>query len=320
MTDYVYDEPAELELPMGRGAKAQRLVNAAGAAVSLGLVAGMCVWGYQLLVRDVSGVPVIEALEGAFRVAPEDPGGMTAPHQGLQVNEIAAVGSASGPVDQVRLAPGAEPLSDEDRAWGELLETPAEEAEDELVDAGEGALTTEMALLDEVDTPLPATGPEDDEAAAEVIEDRPEDADPVELAIAEALAGPDVNEADALRPQLRPEGAPAMQIASVEPVRATMTMATSNQEVDLANLPKGTRLVQLGAFASPEVARGEWDKLTGRFGEFFGDKRMVVQEAISGGKTFFRLRAEGFEDLADARRFCSALTAQRADCIPVEVR
>ncbi|SFH23602.1 Sporulation related domain-containing protein [Palleronia marisminoris] len=320
MTDYVYDEPAELELPEGRGAKAQRLVNAAGAMVSLGLVAGMCVWGYQLLVRDVSGVPVIEALEGAFRVAPEDPGGMTAPHQGLQVNEIAAVGSASGPVDQVRLAPGAEPLSDEDRAWGELLETPAEEAEDVLVDAGEGAVTTEMALLDEAGTPSPTMGSNDDEAAAEVIEDRPEDADPVELAIAEALAGPDVNETDSLRPQLRPEGVPAMQIASVEPVRATMTMATSNQEVDLANLPKGTRLVQLGAFASPEVARGEWDKLTGRFGEFFGDKRMVVQEAISGGKTFFRLRAEGFEDLADARRFCSALTAQRADCIPVEVR
>lgn len=315
MTDYVYDEPAELELSGGRGAKAQKLINAAGAMVSLGLVAGMCVWGYQLLVRDVSGVPVIEALEGAFRVAPEEPGGMTAPHQGLQVNEIAAVGSASGPVDQVRLAPGAEPLSEEDRAWGELMAAPADEA-DVVVDAAETDPTTEMALLDEADMPLPALGPEDEEVAAEAIVDQPEDADPVELAIAEALAGPDVTEAAALRPRVRPEDA-AMEIAAVETVRATTPTET---EVQIGDLPKGTRLVQLGAFASPEVAREQWGELTGRFGEFFGGKRMVVQEAISGGKTFFRLRAEGFDDLADARRFCSALTAKRADCIPVEVR
>ena len=96
--------------------------------------------------------------------------------------------------------------------------------------------------------------------------------------------------------------------------------APTDTEVDIDTLPKGTRLVQLGAFASPEIAREQWGDLTGRFAEFFGGKRMVVQEAISGGKTFFRLRAEGFDDLADARRFCSALTAKRADCIPVEVR
>ena len=68
------------------------------------------------------------------------------------------------------------------------------------------------------------------------------------------------------------------------------------------------------------MARDEWQKISGRFTSFFSDKRMVVQEAVSGGKTFFRLRAEGFDDLADARRFCSALTAAQADCIPVELR
>ncbi|WP_375263363.1 SPOR domain-containing protein, partial [Palleronia sp.] len=147
-----------------------------------------------------------------------------------------------------------------------------------------------------------------------------EDADPVEMAIAEALSGTleELTASAPLRPRERPEDAGAgLEIASVETVRAA---APGSGEVNIADLPKGTRLVQLGAFASPDVARSEWGKLTGRFGEFFGGKRMVVQEAISGGKTFFRLRAEGFDDLADARRFCSALTAKRADCIPVEVR
>jgi hypothetical protein len=32
------------------------------------------------------------------------------------------------------------------------------------------------------------------------------------------------------------------------------------------------------------------------------------------------LRALGFEDLADARRFCSALVAEKAECIPVVTR
>ena len=37
--------------------------------------------------------------------------------------------------------------------------------------------------------------------------------------------------------------------------------------------------------------------------------------ATSGGRTFYRLRAMGFEDLSDARRFCSALVAENAECM-----
>ncbi|HBS49363.1 MAG TPA: sporulation protein SsgA, partial [Rhodobacteraceae bacterium] len=33
-----------------------------------------------------------------------------------------------------------------------------------------------------------------------------------------------------------------------------------------------------------------------------------------------RLRAMGFDDISDARRFCSALVAGGADCIPVTTR
>ncbi|MEN9062673.1 SPOR domain-containing protein [Ponticoccus litoralis] len=68
------------------------------------------------------------------------------------------------------------------------------------------------------------------------------------------------------------------------------------------------------------MARSEWDKLGGRLGEFLDGKDRVVQKASSGGRTFYRLRAHGFEDLADARRFCSALVSQNIDCIPVVTR
>jgi len=65
---------------------------------------------------------------------------------------------------------------------------------------------------------------------------------------------------------------------------------------------------------------GEWDRLSGKFSAYMGDKRRLVQKARSGGRDFWRLRVVGFEDGSDARRFCSALLAKDAACIPVTVR
>ena len=54
-----------------------------------------------------------------------------------------------------------------------------------------------------------------------------------------------------------------------------------------------------------------------QFGNYMTGKELVIQEAQTGGRTFWRLRAMGFEDLADARRFCSVLVSDGANCIPV---
>jgi hypothetical protein len=91
-------------------------------------------------------------------------------------------------------------------------------------------------------------------------------------------------------------------------------------EIDPAALEVGTRLVQFGAFGSDKEARAEWVRLSGRFGELMAGKAMVILAAESGGRTFYRLRAHGFDDEDDARRFCSALVAENASCIPVAHR
>ena len=57
-------------------------------------------------------------------------------------------------------------------------------------------------------------------------------------------------------------------------------------------------MVQLGAFDSAEVARAEWQRLSGRFDSFMAGKTRVVQSAVQGGRTFYRLRAIGFDDLS----------------------
>jgi hypothetical protein len=182
--------------PRLSAATAERYLRIGGALCSVALVAGFGIWGYKLAVRDVLGVPVIQALDGPMRIAPE------------------------------------------------------------------GAITV---------SPRPRSRP----LAGEV-----------------ASAGVPVAPADI-------SGLP---------------------EVDPATITVGTRLVQFGTFNTADEARAEWVRLQAGFGELMTEKGLVLQPATSGGRTFFRLRATGFEDEDDARRFCAAFVAQQVTCIPVPQR
>jgi hypothetical protein len=115
---------------------------------------------------------------------------------------------------------------------------------------------------------------------------------------------------------MRPAARPFRAAAAV----ASATQAQPVVDVDPSTLTEGTRLVQLGAFDTPEIARTEWDRLIARFPDYFRDRARVIEQANSGGAPFYRLRALGFDDLAAARRFCAVLMAQNAPCVPVTVR
>lgn len=308
--------------------------NMLGAVASLALIVGVGVWGYKLMVRDVSGVPVVRALEGPMRVQPDNPGGQQADHQGLAVNAVAAQGIATPTADRVMLAPRPVALTDED--------TPTVQIPASLVDgSGEeiAAVTTEeqAAALDAYQsgdvgalaaqltagvTPLtgetqPVAGEapqvlEQDDDKAQVVQDG---------APSPVLQGPGLTRS--LRPLARPARAVTSSVGSDDVLAEAISSAVqtvASLDVEADSLPIGTRLAQLGAYDTPEIARGEWDKLNGRFEEIMDGKKRVIQMASSGGRTFYRLRAMGFDDMSDARRFCSALMAENADCIPVTTR
>lgn len=268
------------------------LANMAGAVISLALIGGIGTWGYGMVMRDVSGVPVVRALEGPMREAPEEPGGSPAAHQGLAVNEVAGNGAVAAPPDQVIIAPQPIDLT----------------SEDALAPASSPARSTPVARPRPADVHLAVVREETLEAA-------PAPAPVPEVAPAR-VATVSGGLGQSLRPRTRP--------AAADPVAFALAAATSApaaaEEVAPESLPLGTRLAQLGAFESAEVARAEWDRLRLRLGDLLEGKSRVVQRAESGGRTFYRLRAVGFEDLADARRFCSALQAERAECIPVVTR
>lgn len=272
----------------------QRWVNMAGAGTSLALVLGLVVWGYQLAVRDVSGVPVVRALEGPSRIAPEDPGGDLAGHVGLSVNAVAGNGSAAPAPERVTLAPEAVDLTEDDLPMGQ------------------------MGLVEQLNT--------DRSAAVEAA-----------LEVAYRTPAPDIEPAPAATdaPAYLPASVPGLAKSPFpmkRPARDWVAEADARAaagkpaevaavvEVDSASLPDGTRLVQLGAFDSAEIARGEWDRVAARFEALMAGKRRVIQAASSGGRTFYRLRVEGFADVTDARRFCAALVAEGTNCIPAQVR
>ena len=75
------------------------------------------------------------------------------------------------------------------------------------------------------------------------------------------------------------------------------------------------RLTQLEADGSEDL-----DAVSGCFGELMAEKAMVVQPAESGGRTFYRLRAEGFPTGDDSRRVCAALVEGGINCIPTVAR
>lgn len=308
-----------------------RFVNMLGAVASLALVAGVGVWGYKLVMRDVSGVPVVRAIEGPMRIQPEDPGGTRADHQGLAVNAVAAVGTAAPPADRLILAPRPVSLTDEDAAMGTLEPTKAALVVDEPT-ADQNVAQSRQGAVDALVAELAGEAAKTDDSSVDGVQlaslalpDEEPAIDPADLAA--SLPDPKLAALPGVRRSLRPIRRPARATPSgISPnssTEAAINAAVKSAvglDVDPDALAKGTRMAQLGAFESSDVARAEWSRVAGQFGEYMDGKQRVIQKTSSGGRTFYRLRVLGFEDLSDSRQFCAALVAQGADCIPVAVR
>ena len=293
-----------IELVAGDGATrllpegARRL---AGAIVFLGLVAMMGTWAWRLGTRDATEVPVIKAMAGPSRVAPDDPGGLQAAHQGLEVNAVLAGQPAPAPRVEPAARPAPEVLTAEDAPQGELvLAAPAMLAERVLNEAGELPMpeeaVEELAPVVAVEALVPVPVP-DAPAALEGAEAQP-------------AAGP--------RPMNRPRNLVVAR-AKTEPVAApskpAATPAPAVREVSSAR--PGTRMVQLGAYDSEEMTRRAWSRLVAANPDLLASKSLYVERTTSNARVFYRLRATGFESTDQTRVMCELLRSRGIDCIPV---
>lgn len=305
-----------------------RLTHYLGALVSVVLMISLMVWGYQLVVRDVSGVPVIRAVAGEARIAPDEPGGMLSDRSGLAVNDVAA-GTESAPVEQVAIAPAPTALDGQDVAMGKL--GASARAATVTDDVAEEAAAPVLAVSDAEVARLARAEAEAAQAAAvPVVPAADADAVSVAAAVTDANGQPTMDtaitaalaEAGAAssvvtpsRPAPRPRRLAAV---AAMPVVTSVADAAPAEAAPVAASPvaPGAPLVQIGAFDSDAIAHSEWNRVSGRYGDLFAGKAPVVQQHRAGGRTFYRLRIAGFETRDDARKFCAALIAAGNDCIP----
>jgi hypothetical protein len=279
-----------------------------GAALSLSLLTGAIGWSYQLIVRDINQIPIVRAQLGPLRVAPDDPGGLTAANQGLSVTQL-AVNERPLLSDEIFLAPAAEVLSEENVAL-QISEENSSITNKENFDTLE--VSTENSLDLKILPEQNATGlASNNEVVLSTAAFSPKK---LEIENAVSLALSLTNEVDSsfnsLRPKIRPVVLNQIQTDNI-------AQSVANELV--VTLPVGSAVVQLGAFESKSLAQIEWQRLEALLGSVLTSKNMVIQKAESGGKVFYRLRAFGFDDLSDARQFCSAVNDKVA-CIPVVTR
>ncbi|WP_394198330.1 SPOR domain-containing protein [Litoreibacter albidus] len=298
-----------------------RMMNLVGAGSSVVLVLGLAVWGYQLTVRDVTDVPVIRALEGPARVQPADPGGQLAQHTGLAVNSVQSEGEAEGPTGQVILAP--EPI---DLTQDDAIMAPPSEIEvdaEGVVEEAVGTMVSLNAASSGADAEESAQALADRLAAgATPLENRTPAGEQVAMNLARPILDPSLpGVSRSPVPGRKPDVDLAALQANAAVASAVMAVGGGAvEEIDPSEIASGTRLVQLGAFDDAATARSEWDKIAARFEDYIDGKSRVIQEATSGGRKFYRLRAVGFADLNASRRFCAVLVAGKAACIPVLAR
>ncbi|KGJ04938.1 Sporulation related domain-containing protein [Paracoccus halophilus] len=322
--------------PLSLGRRLTRLTHYVGALVSVGLIVILAVWGFELVMRDVSGVPVIRAVEGDARTAPEDPGGALTARTGLAVNEVAA-GAEPASTDRVALAPQSARLQDQDVAMGELgsiaqepshpVELPLPDDSARVIARPDGEAAAEdmaSAVEDAVISDVPAV----EAAVNDVVTDLAgNEALDVAINTALAQAAADIATPPAVASSARPAPRPR-RLAAAAPVAATESSrpATASAPAPAAQTPApapaaaGAALAQIGAFDSEALATGEWKRVSGKFGGLFSGKGMVVQRHETNGRTFWRLRASGFASRDEARRFCAALIAGGTDCIPATAK
>ncbi len=304
-TDSVDQAPA----PAGGLGVVKTAINWGVAALSLAVIAGFVYWTVNLGTRDPHDVPIVRAMEGPSRVAPDDPGGKQASHQGLAVNSVQSEGGVADPSNTVVLAPEPAQLSDDDQpvTKASQVQTVAAQPAQEPVADPETEVAQSEEDLDAIEIA--------DQVAEQLAQQQLANIDPATIP-RDNIRGTSYSPSASLRPKGRPTGL-STEITAVQPTAST---GATQDVAAVDSVPLGTRLIQLGAYDSADLAKSEWAKLLGKHSHLLEDKKRLVVSAQSGGRKFYRLRAAGFNSLDESRALCSALLAVGTPCIPVTAR
>ena len=309
MTEQVYSASAEGNLCKDIQNSKLSIFSIFGAVISLNLILWAGYWTYNIISRDINGIPIVAAQPGPLRVAPDTPGGIEAENIELAVTKIASQELPPNP-KAVELAPSTEKLTPDDLTIFQAIR------QKKIIDR-QAALNNQIHLgviepnlskeisFEPVNTVTNTANYSITENQSELV------AAALALALkpsADNLIGSAVaqNKFKQIKPRLRPG---SLLEASVSTTETVIRPA-------LASVETGLAVVQFGTFATETVAFEEWDRLSKNLSVILDGRPKYVERIKRNGNEIYRLRLGGFVNIDDASRFCSAVISQE-NCVPV---
>jgi len=278
------DHDFDLDGPVGRvGPPARRMSVWTGAILSLVLAGGAAAWLWTLGTQDPRAIPVIAAMSEPVKTRPPTDAAALTPHRDAQSYELATGGDET---TETTLAPPPARPGEQDPTLAEM-------------EASLGAAAPDTGAS-------PTTDPSGGQDAAAP---RPEAEGPTPP----AGTGSDLAPASGPLVRARPQYlARRMRAASEEAVADAVALARR-----AATSPWQ---IQLGAFRDPRLTREQWQLISGTHDALLDGRALAVQETVSGGETFYRLRVGPFASETEAADLCRTLEARGQTCITAENR
>ena len=309
MTEQVYSASAEGNLYKDIQNSKLSIFSIFGAVISLNLILWAGYWTYNIISRDINGIPIVAAQPGPLRVAPDTPGGIEAENIELAVTKIASQELPPNP-KAVELAPSTEKLTPDDLTIFQAIR------QKKIIDR-QAALNNQIHLgviepniskeisLEPVNTVTNTANYSITENQSELV------AAALALALkpsADNLIGSAVaqNKFKQIKPRPRPGSLLEVRVSTTETVMRPA----------LASVETGLAVVQFGTFATETVAFEEWDRLSKNLSVILDGRPKYVERIKRNGNEIYRLRLGGFVNIDDASRFCSAVISQE-NCVPL---
>jgi hypothetical protein len=286
------------------------VISILGAIISVNLMLWAGYWAYNIISRDINGIPVVAAQPGPLRVAPDFPGGIEAENIELAVTKIASQELPPNP-QAVQLAPSTAKLVDDDITIYQALKQKKlidnhtiknQQGHDEIIEA---------ELFNEVS--FGALKPSSLSANYTIVDNQSE---LVAAALALALKPSSQSTANSAISAninsriMKPRPRPGSLLAK------SSLFKNRNILPVLGIVERGLAVVQFGTFETEEVAFSEWGRLSKNFAVILDGRPKYVERIKRNGNEIYRLRLGGFANLDDANRFCSAVISEE-NCVPV---
>ncbi|MEO1470811.1 MAG: SPOR domain-containing protein [Pseudomonadota bacterium] len=315
-----------------------RLGRLVGAGAALVLIAGGAYWGLGLTTRDTGEIPVIRAAAGPVKVRPAETeaGGEQVRHAQVAAYDA---GTATDVVTTTALGAGPSRPADEDlpaHAFAAAAPAPGSAA---AATMPEGALTSGRIGLNAPAQPFSINAPDPGAQIAALTLDEgflaPEGMD---VPRAQRLITSEADLLNTRRPERvltnnaapvppRGEGSdyapPVSPLVRARPVgleeRFAVALADDAEAEKRAALTRAAETssvqIQLGAFPEREKIEAEWARLQGENDDILGNRALAVQQTVSGGIVYYRLRVGPFRGPQEASTVCQALKARGYDCL-----